>query len=111
MPFIAGCISPLSTCHQLVSELRYKDGDSYAFIHRDGQELHLRSTPSLDPASNPTTTYFFLNEGTASSLESEFKAAGIEFTQPLKPREWRMNEFVLHDPDRNQLIFGENIKS
>lgn len=90
---------------------RYREGDAYAFIHRDGHELHLRTTPALDRATNTTATYFCLNEGTASSLESEFKAVGIRLTEPLKPREWRMNEFVLRDPDGNKLVFGENIPS
>jgi catechol 2,3-dioxygenase-like lactoylglutathione lyase family enzyme len=87
----------------------WRNGTTYAFLHRDGHELHLRSAPTLDPTGNPTSTYFFLNEGTAASLESEFKAAGIEPTEPLKPREWRMNEFVIRDPDGNTLIFGEDI--
>jgi hypothetical protein len=31
--------------------------------------------------------------------------------EPLAPREWKMNEFALRDPDGNQLVFGEGISS
>lgn len=90
---------------------RYKDGDFYAFIQRDGHELHLRKLTTLNVEQNPTSVYFYLIEGTAAALEAEFRASGITIREPLAPREWKMNEFVLNDPDGNQLVFGENIPS
>ena len=87
----------------------WQNGDTYAFLHRDSSELHLRAVPKLDPALNPTSTYFFLNTGTAESLVNQFEAAGIEIAQPLTPRPWGQREFVLRDLDGNQLIFGESI--
>ena len=90
---------------------RYKDGDFYAFIQRDGHELHLRKFGTLNADQNPTCVYFYLIEGTAAALEAEFRASGITIREPLAPREWKMNEFVLNDPDGNQLVFGENVPS
>ena len=90
---------------------RYKNGDFYAFIQRDGHELHLRKLTTLYVEQNPTSVYFYLIEGTAAALEAEFRASGITIREPLAPREWKMNEFVLNDPDGNQLVFGENIPS
>ena len=90
---------------------RYKNGDFYAFIQRDGHELHLRKFTTLNVEQNPTSVYFYLIEGTAAALEAEFRASGITIREPLAPREWKMNEFVLNDPDGNQLVFGENIPS
>jgi hypothetical protein len=29
--------------------------------------------------------------------------------EPFAKREWKMNEFVVDDPDGNQLVFGEGI--
>jgi catechol 2,3-dioxygenase-like lactoylglutathione lyase family enzyme len=89
------------------SSKRYKDGDSYAFIQRDGHELHLTRSTILIEDQNPCGVYFYLTEGTAAALEAEFRAAGASILEPLAPREWEMNEFVLNDPDGNQLVFGE----
>jgi len=93
------------------SSKRYKDGDIYAFIQRDRHELHLRKFTTLNADQNATSVYFYLIEGTAAALEAEFRASGITIREPLAPREWKMNEFALNDPDGNQLVFGENIPS
>jgi uncharacterized glyoxalase superfamily protein PhnB len=90
---------------------RWRDGDIYAFTHRDGHELHLSKTPDLDPEKNRVRVYLYLHDGTAAALEAEFRAAGISIHDPLAPREWKMNEFALRDPDGNHLIFGEPIPS
>src|SRR5580692_5605137 len=37
---------------------RYRDGDFYAFIQRDGRELHLSKTPKLVPEHNSVRVYF-----------------------------------------------------
>ena len=86
---------------------RYKDGDSYAFIQRDGHELHLSTNRNLSGKQSPSGAYFYLTNGTAAALEAEFRAAGVPIKEPLAPREWKMNEFVVDDPDGNQLVFGE----
>jgi catechol 2,3-dioxygenase-like lactoylglutathione lyase family enzyme len=88
---------------------RYKDGHSYAFIRRDGHELHLSKLRGLPQKQSPGGAYFYLADGTAAALEAEFRAAGVPIVEPLAPREWGMNEFVVNDPDGNQLVFGEGI--
>jgi catechol 2,3-dioxygenase-like lactoylglutathione lyase family enzyme len=88
---------------------RYKDGDGYAFIHRDGHELHLTTLRRLAGQRSPCGAYFYLADGTAASLEAEFRASSVPIAEPLAPREWKMNEFVVKDPDGNQLVFGEGV--
>ena len=88
---------------------RYRDGDFYAFIQRDGRELHLSKTPELIPEHNLVRVYFYLREGTVSALEAECRIAGMTIVEPLGAREWKMREFVLRDPDGNRLIFGESL--
>jgi len=88
---------------------RYRDGDFYAVIQRDGRQLHLSKTPELVPENNFVRVYFYLHDGTAAALEAECRAAGMAIVEPLAPREWKMNEFVLRDPDGNRLIFGESL--
>ncbi len=53
--------------------------------------------------------HFYLADHTAAALEAEFLAAGVTLSERLAPREWKMNEFALRDPDGNQLVFGEGI--
>ena len=86
---------------------RYRDGDSYAFIQRDGRELHLSKTPELIPEHNFVRVYFYLRAGTAAALETHCRAEGMTILEPLAAREWNMKEFVVQDPDCNRLIFGE----
>jgi catechol 2,3-dioxygenase-like lactoylglutathione lyase family enzyme len=88
---------------------RYRNGDFYAFIQRDGRELHLSKTPELIPESNFVRVYLYLREGSAAALEAQCRAAGMTIVEPLAPREWKMKEFVLRDPDGNRLIFGESL--
>lgn len=89
---------------------RYRDGDSYAFLSRDGFELHLCRSDTLAEGQNPGNgVYFYLARGSAAALEAEFRAAGAPVLSPLAPREWKMNEFVLADPDGNLLRFGEEL--
>jgi catechol 2,3-dioxygenase-like lactoylglutathione lyase family enzyme len=87
----------------------YQDGDGYAFLTRDGLEIHLSQSDMLFDNQNPCGAYFYLANAAAAGLEAEFRAAGVKILSPLAPREWKMNEFVLSDPDGNLLRFGENI--
>ena len=87
----------------------WRDGDSYAFLTRDQLDIHLRTAPDLLEGQNPSGIYFYLAAATAAALEAEFRAAGVKILSPLAPREWKMNEFVLSDPDGNLLRFGEDI--
>jgi len=87
----------------------WRDGDTYAFLTRDQLDIHLRTAPDLIEGQNPSGVYFYLADGTAAALESEFRAAGVKILSPLARREWNMNEFVLSDPDGNLLRFGEDI--
>lgn len=88
---------------------RYQNGDGYGFLSRDGIEMHLNQSNMLIENHSPCGVYFYLKQGTAAALEEEFRAAGVAILSPLAPREWKMNEFVLSDPDGNLLRFGEDI--
>ena len=87
----------------------YQDGYGYAFLNRDGLDIHLSQSDMLIDNQNPCGAYFYLADSTAAALEAEFRAAGAKILSPLAPREWKMNEFVLSDPDGNLLRFGEDI--
>jgi hypothetical protein len=63
-------------------------GAGYAFLTRDALELHLTQDSTLVAGNSLSGVYFYL-------------------LSPLAPRPWKMNEFVLSDPDGNLLRFGE----
>lgn len=88
---------------------RYRDGDFYAFIQRDGRELHLSKTAELIPEHNFVRVYFYLRDGAATALEAYCRGLGMTILEPLTAHEWKMREFVLQDPDGNRLIFGESL--
>ena len=89
---------------------RYQNGDGYAFLTRGNFEIHLAQSNMLVEGRHPGNgIYFYLASGTAAALEAEFRAAGAHILSPLAPREWKMNEFVLGDPDANLLRFGEDL--
>ena len=89
----------------------YQNGNDYAFLNRGGLELHLSASDVLIENHNPCGVYFYLSDGSAAALEAEFRAAGVSILSPLAPREWKMNEFMLSDPDGNLLRFGEHLRS
>ena len=88
---------------------RYAGGDGYAFLNRDQWRIHLSKTDTLPEGENPGNgIYFYLAHGTAAALQAEFRTAGAPVQSPLAPREWKMLEFVVVDPDSNLLRFGEH---
>lgn len=88
----------------------YQGGHRYGFLTRGDIEIHLRQSNTLIEDQHPGCgIYFYLDHGTAAPLQAEFCAAGVPLAEPLAPREWKMNEFSLRDPDANLLIFGEPI--
>ena len=90
-----------------VSAELYTYPEEYAFLSRDGLEMQLRRAPDLTEGEDPCGIYALLRPGTAAGLQAEFLHAGVPILAPLAPREWRMSEFVLSDPDGNLLRFGE----
>jgi Glyoxalase/Bleomycin resistance protein/Dioxygenase superfamily. len=87
----------------------WQNGDTYAFIQRDGHELHLSRSEKLTGNESPAAAYFYLVKGTAELLQAEFRAAGVAILNPLAPRPWNMKDFTISDPDGNMLHFGEDI--
>lgn len=80
-------------------------GGGYAFLSRDIFELHLTHTERI--FDSPSGVYFYLAPGAAALLEAEFRSTGVTILSPLAQRPWKMNEFMLSDPDGNLLRFGE----
>lgn len=85
---------------------RYQGGDGYAFVQRDGCELHLaRAAAEHDPATTAGTVYLYVDDPDA--LIADWRAAGVDgrFMDPSDTA-WRMREGAHVDPDGNLLRIG-----
>ena len=83
----------------------YEDGSHYAFLSRDGQELHLGLMDAAEFRFNPAGVYFVV--GDVDVFYDEVIAAGVECLSAPEIKRWRMREFAISDPDETLLRFGE----
>jgi uncharacterized glyoxalase superfamily protein PhnB len=83
----------------------YEDGESYAFLSRDEQQLHLNLMATPEFQFNPLGVYFYVDD--VDVLYDELVAAGIQCIHAPEDKPWRMREFAVSDPDSALLRFGE----
>ena len=86
--------------------------DGYAFLSRDGVQLHL-SSHAGDGAFG-STVYFYVES--VDALHEEWRAAGAEIlydptaqTQEPGNQAWGMRELYVRDLDGNVLRFGQRL--
>ena len=84
----------------------YEDG-GYAFLERDGLELHLALMEAAEWTFNPTGVYCHVDD--VDVLYEEFRAAGVVCLNVPEDRPWRMREFAVNDPDETLLRFGQHV--
>ena len=83
----------------------YDDGSQYAFLSRDGQELHLGLMDGAAFTFNAMGVYFVVED--VDIFYDEVRAAGIECLSAPETKPWRMREFSVSDPDETLLRFGQ----
>ena len=83
----------------------------YASVSRGAARLHLRFV------HEPVITLevrereggllsAFLNVDNIKGLFAEYKAAGVDFVQPLRKEPWGGSAFIVLDPDGNWICFA-----
>jgi catechol 2,3-dioxygenase-like lactoylglutathione lyase family enzyme len=88
----------------------YGDPPFYGQVYRGGARLNLRhvDTPVIDPARRDKeqllAASIALDE--AGPLFLEYRAAGVEFAQPLRSEPWGARTFIVRDPDGNLILFA-----
>lgn len=81
---------------------RYDDG--YAWVRIQGHEIwHLRLVEGLDPDSNPTSIYVFIEE--LDATHRGLVEAGLVPT-PIVDTPWGMRETSVRDPSGNLVRLG-----
>lgn len=77
----------------------------YGFVQRDGLHLHLCQVADIDPQSNLSEVYVYVEDATA--LHEQWVASGAQgsFVEPTDT-EYGLCEGAYLDPDGNSLRYG-----
>ena len=83
----------------------------YASVSRGAARLHLRFVhePVITPGVREREDGLlsaFLDVDNIKSLFAEYKAAGVDFAQPLRKEPWGASAFIVRDPDGNWICFA-----
>ncbi len=81
----------------------------YAFLWRDDIKLHLTLAPTLDPHSNTSCVYLYVDDPDALYEEWRATAPSGELRAP-EDTDWGMREMSYSDPDGNLLRIGRRLK-
>src|SRR6516164_8298943 len=80
--------------------------EGFAIVERDGVALHFNASDSEEPPDESLLGWIGVTN--IETLYQQFLPTGA-VQSPLQVQPWGMKEFVLCDPDRHLLIFGERI--
>jgi hypothetical protein len=84
-------------------------GPIYGFVSSGGVELHLARTPNLDPSTNTSACYLYVDD--ANALYAKWSAAGVggRFVPP-SDTPYGLREFVHVDVDGNLIRVGSELR-
>ena len=88
----------------------YGEPPFYGQVVRDGARLNLRQVdaPVVDPGRRDADQLLAASIALedAEPLFLEYRAAGVEFVQPLRSEPWGARTFIVRDPDGNLILFA-----
>jgi catechol 2,3-dioxygenase-like lactoylglutathione lyase family enzyme len=87
------------------------DPPFYGSVSRGAARLHLRFVhePVFAPGAREREDGLlsaFVNVDNVKELFAEYKAAGVDFAQPLRKEPWGASTFMVRDPDGNCICFA-----
>ena len=80
--------------------------EGFGIVERDGVALHFNASDDEEPRDDHLLGWIGVTN--IDELHQQYVAAGA-IQSPLKAQPWGTKEFVLRDPFRNLLLFGESI--
>jgi uncharacterized glyoxalase superfamily protein PhnB len=80
--------------------------EGFAIVERDGVALHFNASDSEEPPQDHVLGWISVTN--IETLYQQYVPTGA-IQSPLTSQPWGMKEFVLCDPFRNLLLFGESI--
>ena len=81
-------------------------GEGFAIVERDGVALHFNASEDEKPLNDHLLGWISVTN--IEALYQQYLPTGALQT-PLTSQPWGMKQFVLCDPFRNLLLFGESI--
>ncbi len=84
----------------------------WTFLSRDDFRVMLGECPDAIPPGElgDHSWYGYVTVSDAASLFSEYRAAGVEFTQRLADKPWGMREFGIRTVDGHRIMFGQELR-
>src|SRR5437899_1406928 len=80
--------------------------EGFAIVERDGVALHFNASDDDEPPQEHVLGWIGVTD--IEALYQQYVPTGA-LQSPLRSQPWGMKEFVLCDPFRNLLLFGESI--
>lgn len=84
------------------------DGSQYAFLHMDGNYIHLRRAEAGEFSANPGGVYMYVDD--ADRFYAHVLATGIVPLCPPEDKPWNCREFAIQDPDELLLRIGQTLR-
>ena len=85
----------------------YGDGSQYAFLHMDGQYIHVRKAKPDELSSNPGGIYLYVRD--VDGFYARVVSSGITPLEKPANYEWKMREFAVSDPDGLLIRIGQDL--
>ena len=80
--------------------------EGFAIVERDGVALHFNASESEEPPDDSLLGWIAVTN--IETLYQQYASTGA-IRSPLQVQPWGMKEFVLCDPFRTLLLFGESL--
>ena len=83
----------------------------WTFLSRGDFRVMLgECTDAIPPADlGDHNWYGYVTVSDAAALFADYRDAGVEFTQPLADKPWRMREFGIRTIDGHRIMFGQEL--
>jgi len=88
--------------------LTFRNGASFAIVDRDGVELSLTTFEVSGVSAGQGRCYLKLTG--IETLYSDYLAKGVSILHELREESYGMKEFLIADPDGNEITFGEPVE-
>jgi catechol 2,3-dioxygenase-like lactoylglutathione lyase family enzyme len=88
--------------------LRFRNGSCFAIVAHGAVELGLSSPEIAGVPAGHGRCYCKLSEG-IDTLYADYRSGGVTIRHELRDESYGMREFMIADPDGNEINFGQPI--
>ena len=85
----------------------YGDGTQYAFLHMDGNYIHLRHAGAEELTTNPGGIYIYVDD--VDAFHARLVAANLSVLSSPRDYPWHCREFAISDPYGLLIRIGQTI--